>query len=70
MTVYPNPVHTGGTITIEGTVKGAYIQVYNQLGVRVKTAIANNHTITLTMDVTPGTYVIRAGDKKIKVVVK
>ena len=70
LVIYPNPVISGNTFTIEGVVEGCNVQVFNQYGMCVRSVIATKNPITLTLDnVQPGTYVIQANGKEGKVVV-
>ena len=67
---YPNPLPSGSQITIEGAVKGSMIRVYNQAGACVKSEIATTDcAVRLTLPFAEGVYVIRNGNKMIKVVV-
>ncbi|MCL2041008.1 MAG: T9SS type A sorting domain-containing protein, partial [Bacteroidales bacterium] len=70
LVIYPNPVISGNTFTVEGVVEGCTVQVFNQYGMCVRSVIATKNPITLTLsNVQPGTYVIQANGKEGKVVV-
>jgi hypothetical protein len=69
MWVHPNPVLSGAPFTVENVVKNDEIRVFNQYGICVHTGIAAGETITLTLHVEAGTYVIWANDKQVKVVI-
>jgi hypothetical protein len=70
LTVYPNPVLSGSPFTIDGVTANTEIHIFNQLGVNIKTAIATGNSISLTLNVPGGTYLIRTEEKWIKLVVK
>jgi hypothetical protein len=67
--VHPNPVLSGAPFTVENVVKNDEIRVFNQYGICVYTGIANGETITLTLHVEAGAYVIWANEKQVKVVI-
>ncbi|MCL2041718.1 MAG: T9SS type A sorting domain-containing protein, partial [Bacteroidales bacterium] len=70
LVIYPNPVISGNTFTVEGVVEGCTVQVFNQYGMCVRSVIATKNPITLTLDnVQPGTYVIQANGREGKVVI-
>jgi hypothetical protein len=69
MLVHPNPVMSDVPFTVEGVAKNDEIRVYNQYGNCVHTAIANGETITLTLNLQAGMYVVKAEGKQVKVVV-
>jgi hypothetical protein len=69
MWAYPNPVMSGVPFTVEGVAKDDEVRVYNQYGICVHNAIANGETITLTLHVQAGVYVVRANEKQVKVVI-
>jgi hypothetical protein len=69
LTVYPNPAITGIPFTVEGAKAGATIFVYNQFGVCVGSAIAQEESTTLSLYLSSGIYLIRADNKEAKIVV-
>ncbi|MCL2510904.1 MAG: T9SS type A sorting domain-containing protein [Bacteroidales bacterium] len=60
---------SGAPFTVEGVAKNDEVRVYNQSGICVHTAIATGETITLTLYVESGVYVVRANEKQVKVVI-
>jgi uncharacterized repeat protein (TIGR02543 family) len=69
LTVYPNPAVTGVAFTVEGAKAGATLMVYNQFGVCVGSAIAQEDATTLSLNLPTGIYLIRAEEKEAKIVV-
>ena len=67
--VYPNPVLSGGSLTIEGVIKDSPIYVYNHLGVCVFNTFATDEIITLTLNLPQGIYLIRANEKNVKIMI-
>ena len=67
--VYPNPFPSGSRLTIEGVNKDNPIFVYNQAGSCVYSAVATGSDVTITLPVPEGVYLIRIGEKAIKIVV-
>jgi hypothetical protein len=67
--VYPNPVVSQAPLIIEGVSKGCLVNVYNLFGVCVKSVIADNSIIQLSLDLPQGFYFIRANNCEAKVVV-
>jgi hypothetical protein len=67
--VYPNPVESGGLLTLEGDIKGNTVYVYNHLGVCVYNIIATENMITFSLDFPQGIYLIRVMDKIVKVAI-
>ena len=68
--VYPNPVKSGAPFTLETVVEGTQVNVYNIQGVCVFSTIADGNSMTLTLDLPTGVYLIQTGDKRTKVVVE
>jgi hypothetical protein len=66
---HPNPVLAGTPFTVEGVAKDDEVRVYNQYGMCVHTAVAGGESIVLTLNVQAGAYVVRAGEKWVKVVI-
>ncbi|MCL2511518.1 MAG: T9SS type A sorting domain-containing protein, partial [Bacteroidales bacterium] len=66
---HPNPVMSGAPFTVEGVAKNDEVRVYNQSGICVHTAIATGETITLTLHVQAGVYLVRVNEKQVKVVI-
>jgi len=70
LVIYPNPVLSGNSFTVEGVSEGCTVLVYNQYGICVRSVVATGNPITLTLDnVQPGSYLIRADGKQGKVVI-
>jgi len=67
--VYPNPVSSGNSFIVEGVSKDSPIDVYNQYGVCVSSAVATGNTVMLTLHLPAGVYFIRADNKEGKVVI-
>ncbi|MCL2041126.1 MAG: InlB B-repeat-containing protein [Bacteroidales bacterium] len=68
--IYPNPVISGNSFTVEGASEGCSVLVYNQYGICVRSVIATQNPVTITLDnVQPGSYLIRADGKQGKVVI-
>ena len=67
--VYPNPVMSGSPLTIEGVIENGTVEVYNQYGVFISSAIATGNTITFSLHLPAGIYFIRANSKEIKIVI-
>jgi hypothetical protein len=59
----------GHMFTIEGTVNGTPLYVFNSLGVCVYSATAGDHTTTLALNMPPGVYIVRNGNKEGKVTI-
>jgi hypothetical protein len=67
--VYPNPLPSGGLLTIESVAKDSPIAVYNQAGVCVYSVIATDSVVTFILPIPAGVYFLRIGDKVIRIVV-
>jgi hypothetical protein len=67
---YPNPVQSNGTVILEGVTEGSLLEVYSQSGATVLKTIATGSPVILTLDVSPGLYIIRTEIGEIKVIVK
>jgi len=67
--VYPNPVLSGNSFTVENAIAGTLLQVYNQFGVCVKTITATDSVLTLSLNLPAGIYLIRNENKDAKVVI-
>jgi len=65
--IYPNPVFSGNSFTIEGVTAGSPIEVFNQAGVCVSKTTANDTTATLTLQLPAGIYIIRNHNKEGKI---
>jgi len=68
--VYPNPVPQGNKLTIEGTISGKPVEVYNLNGACVKSTIATDNITELLLDVQTGVYVVRSNNEEVKVIIK
>jgi len=69
MSAYPNPVFSGVPLTIAGVIKDEPVQVYNQFGICVYSAIAHDTTIQLMLHLSSGLYLIRTGNSITKILV-
>ncbi|MCL2289506.1 MAG: T9SS type A sorting domain-containing protein [Bacteroidetes bacterium] len=68
--VYPNPVASGATFTVEGVVEDSPIFVYNQFGLCVSyTPAPGTSIVTLNLDLPVGVYLIRSENKTEKIVI-
>jgi hypothetical protein len=67
--IYPNPAYSGNYFTVEGTVKGAPLFVYNQFGMCIYTSIATGEKTLLALDLPAGVYLVRSEEKTGKVVI-
>jgi len=67
--VYPNPVSSGVSFTVEGVNKDERIYVYNCIGACVGSVIATDNKVALTLNLHPGIYLIRSDKKSAKIVV-
>jgi len=67
---YPNPLQSGAMLTVKGIEEGSPIQVFNQVGTCVSNTIATGETVTLTLQVPSGLYVIRTTNGEVKVIVE
>jgi hypothetical protein len=57
-------------LTIEGVAEGSPVEVYNRNGMRVGYSIASGSTVTLTLHVPAGVYVVRTNNGEIKIVIE
>lgn len=67
--IFPNPVISGGSITLDGVAKGSQIQIFNRAGMLVGTATATDTTTTLTINLPQGTYVIHVDNNTVQIFV-
>ena len=67
--IYPNPLPHGSLLTIEGVTAGSSIVMYNSSGAIVKSVVAKDSTVTLSITVPAGVYIIRVGERAVKIVV-
>ncbi|MDO7846975.1 T9SS type A sorting domain-containing protein [Hymenobacter sp. M29] len=71
LALYPNPASTGATLT--GTRPGTVVQMYDALGRAVTAATADatgTATLALPFGLATGVYVVRAGDKALRLTVE
>jgi hypothetical protein len=65
ISIYPNPVSQGGTLTIEmnmdhDLISGSIIEIYDMVGKQIRTHVVDGKTTNITMHhIIPGTYVVR-----------
>jgi len=69
LVIYPNPTTSGNMFTVEGTVNGTPLYIYNALGICVYSATAGDRTTTLALNMPPGVYIVRNGNKEGKVTI-
>jgi len=69
LVVYPNPVFSGISFTIEGVTAGSMIEVFNQMGVCVSRKMATEEAATLILQLPAGVYIIRNHNKEAKITV-
>jgi M6 family metalloprotease-like protein len=67
--VYPNPAPQGNKLTIEGTVPGSLVEVYNSIGACILRTTATGNVTELTLAVPVGLYVVRSNNEKVKVII-
>jgi hypothetical protein len=67
---YPNPVLSGGVLTIVGVTEGTPVQVFNQAGMCVSNTLVTSDPFTLTLQVPAGLYLIRTTNGDIKIIVE
>jgi len=67
--VFPNPIQSGGTITLENTTAGHQIQIFNRSGMLVKSAVATDGTTLLTLNIPQGIYVIHVDNNTVQILV-
>jgi hypothetical protein len=66
---FPNPVWSGNLLTLVGIVKNSPVYVYNHLGICVFSFIATESITTIAFDFPQGIYLLRNGEKMVRVVV-
>jgi len=69
LVVYPNPVFSGGLLTITGTENDTPITVYNALGFCMGNYLSKEDITTITLNFPSGVYWIRNGNKITKAVI-
>ena len=68
---YPNPLFSGGVLTIENIAEGSLIEVYNQSGLRLIHTVATGSPATLSLDTLPaGVYVVRTVNGETKIIIE
>ena len=67
--IYPNPVLSGSYFTIEGTIEGSPVYVYNHFGICVNSTIATGSTISLALELPMGIYFLRSENKTGKLII-
>jgi len=67
--VYPNPAASGSVFTIENAIEGTVMQVFNQYGMCVKTLNVTGSTVTLSLNLSAGIYLIKNEYREAKVVI-
>jgi hypothetical protein len=67
--IYPNPAISGNIFTVDGTVNGTPLHVFNAMGVCVYTTTANDNTTTLALNMPAGVYLVRNENKEGKVTI-
>jgi len=66
---FPNPIQSGGTITLENTTAGHKIQIFNRSGMLVKSAVATDGTTLLTLNIPQGIYIIHVENQTVQILV-
>jgi len=66
---FPNPIQSGGTVTLENTTAGHQIQIFNRSGMLVKSAVATDGTTLLTLNIPQGIYVIHVDNNTVQILV-
>jgi hypothetical protein len=66
---YPNPVLSGGLITVEGFTPNTPIYIYNKYGACVGSSTTSENTVALTLNYPSGIYLIRSNNKTTKVII-
>ena len=67
--VYPNPVASGNSFTIEGLTINTPIEVYSQTGAYISRTTTTDTTATLTLNLPVGIYIIRNHNKEAKITI-
>jgi hypothetical protein len=67
---YPNPLSQGQTLTVEGTTRGAPVEVYNFMGVCVCKTIATGVVTEIPLALPTGVYLVRCHNEGVKVVIQ
>ncbi|MCL2291357.1 MAG: T9SS type A sorting domain-containing protein [Bacteroidetes bacterium] len=67
---YPNPIPQGSKLTIEGTVQGSLVEVYNLIGACVSRAIATGGVTELTLSIPAGIYIVRSNNEQVKLIIQ
>jgi predicted outer membrane repeat protein len=71
MKVYPNPLISGQTLTLEGCeTESGYIRIYNAMGRIVQEIKSESDITTATLHQPEGIYFIKTGRQTIKLVIK
>jgi hypothetical protein len=68
--VYPNPVPHGSKLTIEGTVQGAFVEIFNQMGACVSSTIASGRITELILSIPMGIYIVRSNNEEVKFLIQ
>jgi hypothetical protein len=66
---YPNPILTGGLLTLDGTIIGSPIYVYNHLGACVLSIFATGSTMNFTLNLPQGIYLMRNENRMVRVII-
>ena len=69
LVIFPNPSREGNSFTVENVIAGETVQIYNQYGICVKSAVAAGDVISMTLNVASGVYMIRCGERYGKIIV-
>ena len=69
ITAYPNPVQSGGSLTLVGTTKGSIIQIYSRLGLLMQTVVATDVTTTFSLYLPVGLYSVHVDNQTIQILV-
>jgi len=66
---YPNPAHQENTLTIEGTIQGFPLEIFNYMGVCVYRTTATGNITELMLNLPAGFYVVRSNNESAKVII-
>ncbi|MCL2435541.1 MAG: InlB B-repeat-containing protein [Lentimicrobiaceae bacterium] len=70
LVVFPNPTRGDNSFTVENVIPGEAVQIFNQYGIYIKSAVATGEAISMTLsNVSSGVYMIRCGERFGKIVI-
>ena len=62
-----NPIISGNKLLIAGIPEGSVVVLYNSVGSILQTSVPDNRIITLNGNMTKGVYIVRIGNRSVKV---